>query len=166
MTTGARAAVAQKAVKKAYGEAPRPWQADAVAKAAEQFENRVMLIDHPRGSGKTREIAMQASFAMGSSGLGAAAARANAADGLLAPPLVLPPVVPAPVGQQDLLAQQPPGSWSPEKTKLDSTLEGPGIDEELRSMQSRTHATNENRRSTIAAKKLSVAALHIDLIYQ
>lgn len=49
-----------KAVKKAYREVLQAWQTDAVATAAEQFEKRVMLIDHPRGSGKTRKIAMQA----------------------------------------------------------------------------------------------------------
>jgi len=48
-----------KAAKKAYGKPPTPWQMDAVTKAAEQYDQQVMLIDHPRGSGKTREIAMQ-----------------------------------------------------------------------------------------------------------
>ena len=46
-----------KAGKKAYGKTPTPWQMDAVTKAAEQHDQQVMLIDHPRGSGKTREIA-------------------------------------------------------------------------------------------------------------
>ena len=46
-----------KAAKKAYGKPPTPWQMDAVTKAAEQYDQQVMLIDHPRGSGKTREIA-------------------------------------------------------------------------------------------------------------
>ena len=51
----------QKAVAAAYGKdaRPKPWQEDAIVKAAAAFETRqLFLFDHPRGSGKTREMAM------------------------------------------------------------------------------------------------------------
>jgi type I site-specific restriction-modification system R (restriction) subunit len=53
-----------KAAKKAYGQPPSPWQAEAIISAAEQHHQREMLFDHPRGSGKTREIAMMTYIAM------------------------------------------------------------------------------------------------------
>ena len=57
----------QKAVAAAYGKdaRPKPWQEDAIVKAAAAFETRqVFLFDHPRGSGKTREMAMMGFIAL------------------------------------------------------------------------------------------------------
>ncbi|CAE7388311.1 unnamed protein product [Symbiodinium sp. CCMP2592] len=48
----------ERAMKAAYKQKPKPWQEDAICKTVAAWEERqVFLFDHPRGSGKTKEMA-------------------------------------------------------------------------------------------------------------
>ncbi|CAE7763596.1 rnf149, partial [Symbiodinium microadriaticum] len=51
----------ERAMQAAYRQKPKPWQEDAICKTVAAWKDRqVFLFDHPRGSGKTKEMACMA----------------------------------------------------------------------------------------------------------